>query len=53
MGNDPIGEEVRRAGEEIARRANDDLHALFDQLRKRESQRKAKVVSRMKEIAPK
>lgn len=53
MGNDPIVEKVRRAGEEIAGRANHDLRALFDQLRKREKQRKAKVVSRMKEIARK
>ena len=46
MWKDPIVEEVRRAGEELAKKANYDLHTFFEQMRQREKQRKARVVSR-------
>jgi hypothetical protein len=39
MWKDPIVEQVRQAGEEIARKADYDLHTLFEQLRERERQR--------------
>ena len=46
MWKDPIVEQVRQAGEEIARKADYDLHTLFEQLRERERQRKVRVVTR-------
>ena len=45
MWKDPIVEEVRKAGEELARQANYDLHTLCENLRKNEKKRKGKVVS--------
>ena len=48
MWKDPIVEEVRRAREELARRANYDLHTFFENLRKSERKRKAKVVPMIK-----
>ena len=51
MWKDPIVEEVRKAGEELARRANYDLHTFFENLRKNEKKRKARVVSRVKDKA--
>jgi hypothetical protein len=48
MWQDPIVEEVRKAGEELARRANYDLHTFFENLRKSQNKRNARVVSRVK-----
>jgi hypothetical protein len=48
MWKDPIAEEVRKAGEELARQANHDLHTFFGNLRKNQRKRNAKVVSRTK-----
>ena len=48
MWRDPIVEEIRKAGEELARRANYDLHTFFENLRKNEKKRNARVVSRVK-----
>jgi hypothetical protein len=49
MWRDPIVEEVRQAGEELARRAAYNLHTFLESLRKNEKKRKAKIVSRAKE----
>ena len=49
MWQDPIVEEVRKAGEELARRANYDLHTFFENLRKNQNKRNARVVSRAKD----
>ena len=49
MWRDPIVEEVRQAGEELAKRANYNLHTFLENLRKNEKKRKAKIVSRVKE----
>lgn len=46
MWRDPIVQEVRKAGEEIAKRANYDLHTFFEVLRENERKRNSKVVSR-------
>lgn len=37
MNNDPIVEEVRRVRDELARRFDYDVHAIFADLRKRQS----------------
>jgi hypothetical protein len=49
MWRDPIVEEVRQAGVELAKRANYNLHTFLENLRKNEKKRKAKIVSRVKE----
>jgi len=46
MWQDPIVGDVRRAGEELARRANYDLHTFFQNLRNNEKKRNPKVISR-------
>lgn len=46
MWQDPIVQDVRKAGEELAKRANYDLHTFFQNLRNNEKERKPKVVSR-------
>jgi len=51
MWQDPIVEEVRKAGEELAKRANYDLHTFFENLRKSQNKRNARVVSRIKNEA--
>jgi len=43
---DPIVQEVREAGEELARKANYDLHTFFENLRENEKKRQVKVVSK-------
>jgi hypothetical protein len=43
---DPIIKEVRNAGEELAKKANYDVHAFFQILRDNEKKRKTKTVSR-------
>jgi hypothetical protein len=49
MWKDPIVEEVRKAREELARRANYDFHTFFENLRRNEKKRKNRVVSRVKD----
>lgn len=39
-------EDVRKAGEVLAKRANYDLHTFFQNLRNNEKERNPKVVSR-------
>ena len=46
MWQDPIVQDVRKAGEELARRANYDLHTFFQNLRNNEKEQNPKVVSR-------
>ena len=48
MWRDPIVQEVRKAGEELAKKANYDLHTFFQNLRNNEKKRKYKVVSRLR-----
>jgi hypothetical protein len=49
---DPIVQDVRQAGEELAKKANYDLHTFFRNLRDNEKKRKAKIVSRYKNEDP-
>jgi hypothetical protein len=44
---DPIVQEVRDAGEELAKRAHYDLHILVEQLRENEKKSCSPIVSRM------
>ncbi|MBA7551306.1 hypothetical protein ES705_43845 [subsurface metagenome] len=46
MWRDPIVQEVRIAGEELAKRANFNLQTFFKVLRENERERNSKVVSR-------
>ena len=46
MQEDPIVKEVRKAGEELAKKANYDLHTFFENLRKNEALNKAKIISK-------
>jgi len=48
MWKDPIVEEVRKAGDELFKQANYDLHTLFENIRKSQNERNIKVVSRVK-----
>ena len=48
MWRDPIVQEVRKAGEELAKQADYDLHTFFQNLRNNEKKRKHKVVSRLR-----
>ncbi len=43
MWKDPIVQEVRKAGEELAKRAGYDLHTFFQNLRKNEKKRNSKT----------
>jgi hypothetical protein len=49
MWEDPIVLDVRKAGEELAKQANYDIHILFQNLRNNEKKQKYKIVSRLKE----
>ena len=51
MWQDPIVQDIREAGEELAKQANYDLHTFFQNLRNNEKKRNHKVVSRLKEEA--
>jgi len=51
MWKDPIVEEVHKAREELFKQANYDLHTLFENLRKSQKERNAKVVSKKKKTA--
>lgn len=44
---DPIVQEVRDAGAELAKQANYDLHTFFQNLRDNEKKRNSKVISRI------
>ena len=46
MWRDPIVQEVRKAGEALAKQSNNDLHTFFQNLRKNEKKRNCQVVSR-------
>ena len=46
MWQDPIVQDVRKAGEELAKQANYDLHTFFQNLRNNEKKENLKVVSR-------
>ena len=48
MWKDPIVQEVRKAGEELAEKANYSLRDLFIRLRNNEKKSKAKVVAGIK-----
>lgn len=48
MWKDPIVQEVRKAGEELAEQANYSLRDLFNRLRDNEKKSKAKVVAGIK-----
>ncbi len=49
MWKDPIVEDVRKAGKELAKQANYNLHAFFENLRNNEKKHKFNVVSKSKE----
>ena len=49
MLKDPIVQEVRKAGEELAKEANYDLHIFFQNLRNNEKKRNYTVVSGLKQ----
>ena len=51
MWRDPIVQDVRNAGEELAKQADYDLHVFFQNLRNNEKKRNSKVVSRLEEEA--
>ncbi len=46
MWKDPIIQDVRKAGEELAKQANYDLHIFFQNLRNNEKKRNPKVISK-------
>lgn len=46
MWQDPIVQDVRKAGEELAKQANYDLHTFFQNLRNNEKKGTSKVVTR-------
>ena len=48
MWKDPIVQEVRKAGEELAEQANYNLRELFQRLRNNEKKSNAKVVAGIK-----
>ena len=48
MWKDPIVQEVRKAGEELAKRSNYNLGRLFHSLRNNEKKSKAKVQARIR-----
>ena len=49
MWKDPIVQEVRKAGEELAKQANFNLRTFFQNLRNKEKEEHAKVISIIKE----
>ena len=48
MGEDPIVSEVRRIREQLARKFNFDLHAIFEDLRDRQTSVGSRLVRRPK-----
>lgn len=49
MWQDTIVQEVRKAGEELAKQANYDLHIFFQNLRNSEEKGLYKIISREKD----
>jgi hypothetical protein len=49
MMRDPIVEEVRKAREELFKQANYDLHTFFENIKKIQEERKARMFSRIKD----
>ncbi|MBU1598594.1 hypothetical protein KKG61_00555 [bacterium] len=49
MWQDPIVQDVRKAGEELAKQANYDLHTFFKNLRNNEKKRNSKVVAKLED----
>lgn len=49
MWKDPIVQEVRKAGEELAKKSNYSLQGLFQSLRNIEKKSKVKIQTRLKE----
>ena len=47
MWKDPIVQEVREAGEELAKKANYDLHTFIENLKENEKKLNSKIVSRI------
>ncbi len=47
MWKDPIVQEVRKAGEILAKQANYDLHTFFQNMRNNEKKQNPKIVSRL------
>ena len=47
---DPIVQDVRKAGEEIAKQANYDLHIFFQNLRANEKKKGYRIVTRMPNV---
>ena len=45
MCDDPVVKEVRKAGEELARKANYNVHTFFENLRKKEKEESRKIIS--------
>ena len=45
----PIIQEVRKAGDKLAKQANYDLHTFFQNLRENQKKRKPKIISRIKQ----
>ena len=50
MWKDPIVQDVRKAGEELAKQANYDLHIFFQNLRNNEKKENYRIVSRMLDV---
>jgi hypothetical protein len=48
MWDDPVVKEIRKAGEQLAKDANYDLHTFFENMRESEKKRKDKTVSKTK-----
>ena len=48
MWKDPIVEEVHKVREKLAKEANYDIHQLIENMRRREKESNAKVISRVK-----
>lgn len=49
MWQDPIVQDIRKAGEELAKQANYNLHTFFQNLRNNEKKQNYKLISRLKE----
>lgn len=48
MWQDPIVQDVRKAGEELAKQANYNLHTFFQNLRNNEKKQNYKLISKLK-----
>ncbi len=46
MFNDPIVDETRKAGEELAKKANYNIHTFFENLRQKEKKEDRKIISK-------